>query len=397
MRDEAEKRIGHLYPKVKVTADMANDRPDLKPYVGKELTVIAWVWARTVASPNPAIRGAHVPLVRSFWLSSKRGTKAYMEPVVDRLSNTYSFAIRIGTPPSTYDPKKGTVVRTGATCLISDNPIPFDHIRAEGKAGRLSSCLMAIVAEGSRGRVYLPALDEHAAIAKGIISQDYPDTDLPKQALSMRVMLYGMDKHYKLFTQRQLTGLVTFSNLVTEAREKTFSDATRVAILPKDERSLEERGAGACAYADSIATYLAFLVDQMSNQGSMLSGWYAGNQQLMMTFSRQALAMVWDYAESNPFCESTGSYHNLFERMLWAFDNIPSEGFGFVDQADASAKLIAPSTSLIVTDPPYYDNIGYADLSDYFYAWLRRSLHKVHPTLLSTLMTPKVQELLTVA
>ena len=220
MRDEAEKRIGHLYPKVEVTAEMAKDRPDLEPYVGQKLTVIAWLWARTVASPNPAAKGVHVPLMRSLCLSAKTGKQTYAWPVVDRTNNTYRFDVRTGATASDSDPRKGTVNRSGATCLFTNSPIPFDYIRKEGKAGRLANRLIAIVADGGHGRVYLPPLDEHRAVAESAMPHDYPETELPTQALSFRVMLYGMDKHHKLFTARQLVMLTTLSNLVAEAREK---------------------------------------------------------------------------------------------------------------------------------------------------------------------------------
>ena len=200
-------------------------REDLAPYVGQELTVIAWLWARTVASPNPACEGAHVPLVRSFWLSTKKGRETWVRPIIDRGGNTYRFEVGVGPPPEGFDPSNGTVQRSGATCLLTGSPMSFDHIRFEGKESRMQSRLMAIVCEGARGRVYLPPLDVHCTVAESAEAKDYPETDLPRQALSFRVMLYGMDKHYKLFTPRQLVALTTFSDLVSEARAKVLGDA----------------------------------------------------------------------------------------------------------------------------------------------------------------------------
>ncbi len=421
MRDEAQKRIGHLYPKITVTEAMARDRKDLKDYIGQELTVIAWLWARTVPSPNPAAGGAHVPLVRSYWLATDEGKKAWVEPVIAADGKSYKFAVRTGTPDKSFDPRKGTVVRTGATCLLTDQPITFDFIRSEGKKGSIATRLMAIVAEGTRGRVYLSPTEEHDEIARSAVPKDYPDTPLPEQALSFRVMLYGMDKHYKLFSPRQLVSLTTFSDLVMVARARVLTDArssgltlaegvskgriTGTEIIsagtnrtPDGTRAttsgVSEAPDGAEGYADAVATYLAFIVDQLSNQGSTLTAWYAGNEQLMMTFSRQALAMVWDYAESNPLCSSTGSYKNMFERLVKAFQNIPGEGSGLAIQNDAAARMIDVHQPMIATDPPYYDNIGYADLSDFFYAWLRRSLGTVYPALFRTLLTPKAEELI---
>ena len=221
MRDEAEKRIGHLYPKVVVTAEMAKDRPDLEPYVGQKLTVIAWLWARTVASPNPACGGAHVPLVRSFWLLTKTGKKAWIEPKASNDKTTYRFEILTGTgqPPS------GTVGRNGGICTLTGALIPLDYIRTEGRAGRLHAKLMTIVVEGRRERLYLPPIDEHEKIASSADPQDVPETDMPDQALGFRVQNYGMTRHRDLFTARQLVALTTFSDLVHEARDRVKYDA----------------------------------------------------------------------------------------------------------------------------------------------------------------------------
>ncbi len=670
MRDEAEKRIGHLYPKVKITQEMVEGsagetlapggqdgrapRPDLKEYVGQELTVIAWLWARTVASPNPACGGAHVPLVRSFWLSTKKGKEAYVEPVIDRKTNSYRFVVRTGKPRRGFDPKNGTVVRTSATCLLTETPISFDHIRAEGKAGRMDSRLMAIVAEGSRGRVYLTPIDEHVSVAESAKPNDYPDTDLPKKALSFRVMLYGMDKHYKLFTPRQLVALTTFSDLVQEARAKVLADAlgarasrplhspaaetaalpalasrpqegrgnaaetaalpalasrpqqfihdrgylphweagtqpqsitfrladslpqsllasweAELQRLPDDKRNAERRrrieqaldqGIGACylrrpeiarivenallhfdgtryqlhawvvmpnhvhalitplhgeslsailhswksytakeakkalgaratrpqegrenaaetaalpggkfwqeeyfdrmirdeahwfnvvryieenpvkaglcarpedwpfgsacrgeekragrprsqddlpladggtgpqAYADAVATYLAFAVDKAADLGNSLTRWEPVAQCPRQLFARQAIPMLWDYAEANLLGESSGGWSVLIEYLVRAFHSkswpVCHAIEGIATQLDATAAINGVDAPIISTDPPYYDNIGYADLSDFFYVWLRRSLKGVYPSLFATALTPKAQELI---
>ena len=664
MRDQAEKRIGHLYPKVKVTAEMAKDRPDLKAYIGQELTVIAWIWARTVASPNPAVGGAHVPLVRSFWLSTKKGKEAWIEPIIDRENNSYQFKVRIGKPPEGVDPGKGTIVRNGGKCLVSDGPMPFEHIRAEGKADRMRAKLLAIVAEGSRGRVYLNAAPEQEAAASVALPAFYPDSDLPKQALSMRVMLYGMDKHYKLFTPRQLTALTTFSDLVKEAREKVLADAlvvqasclpsttsilqtsrlptstqklssqpshfvdprktpfirpssrgelphlekpggtyfvtfrladavkmgkqqdkdlsekagrmpapqgladspefapeeiagecetpltlgscalgrddvaamvqdallhfhnqhyqlhawcimpnhVHVVVTPLDGHelsailhswksytskqagkllgstgtfwqresfdhlcrsrqhiewfvryteenpvkaglcvaphdwkfssaahaagnadcdvdcdvdcgaavpaaladqqagclhhktdnqeqannlSLDQGGTGPQAYADAVATYLAFAVDKAANIWSSLCGWMSDRGALREAYARQALPMVWDFAEANPFSGSGGNFTMFLERISDAITHVPAQRAGTTIRVFQRAAAEEPVTeSVISTDPPYYDNIGYADLSDFFYVWLRRSLGDIYPELFKTLLTPKAEELI---
>lgn len=404
MRAEAEQRIGHLYPKVKLPPE----------HGGSEATVIAWLWARTVRCPNPAC-GAQMPLVRSFALSTKKGKEAWVEPIVERLpasatqrgdaiptppsprgrgdggevppAPTIHFAVRTGpgAPP-------GTVNRRGATCIACGTPVPFDHVRAEGRAGRMGAQLMAIVAEGPSGRMYLPPDEEHIAIAASAEPSNVPDTDLPPQALGFRVQGYGMTKHRHLFTPRQLVALTTFSDLVSEARDRVLADA-REARKSDDGIPLAEGGSGATAYADAVATYLAFAVDKMTTTNTSLCSWQTNPTRLVAAFARQAIPMVWDYAEANPFSEAAGDYKLGIGSLTEVLDRLVLGRMGQVCQRDATAGLHDIGQTLISTDPPYYDNIGYADLSDYFYVWLRRSLSKVHPDLFSTLLVPKSQEL----
>ncbi len=379
MRDEAEKRIGHLYPKVAVTAEMAQDRPDLLPYVGQQLTVIAWLWARTVASPNPVANGAHVPLVRSFWLSTKKGKEAYVQPVLDRINNTYRFTVRVGKPSDGFEPKKGTVVRTGGTCLLTGSPIPFDHIRDAGRGGRLANRLMAIIAEGKNQRVYLPPIDLHETTAATVKPSFIPDTSLPEQALGFRVQRYGLLKHGDLFSQRQLVLLESLTTLVRDATSRLKSDCPNVTS----------------PYLDAVTTYLGLTVSKFSNRSSNLTFWDSGFTKVQQTFARQALSMIWDWIETNPFSESSGCFlgqlDNVVENIEHAY---PCCCPGTVSQLDAAHGIPAGLRPMVSTDPPYYDNINYADLSDFFYLWLRRCLQQVYPTLFSTLVTPKTAELI---
>jgi putative DNA methylase len=251
MRDEAERRIGHLYPKAKL--------PD-----GKEATVIAWLWARTVKCPNPAC-GAQMPLVRSFALSTKKGKEAWVEPVIDAAAKTVKFEVKTGKGSV----PEGTVNRRGARCLVCGTNAPLDHVRAEGRAGRMGTQLMAIVAEGERGRVYLEPNEEHERIAAQAEPHGVPETDLPKQALGFRVQGYGMTKHRDLFTPRQLVTVTTFSDIVSEARDKVLNDARAVGMTD-DGMRLDKGGKGATAYSDAVTTYLAFLVDQLANHQSSI-------------------------------------------------------------------------------------------------------------------------------
>jgi len=369
MRDRARERIGHLYPE----------------YEGE--TVIAWLWARTVKCPNPAC-GARMPLVRSFDLSTKQGKRAWVEPQVD--PGTREITFRVKQSAKGKGPE-GTVNRRGAVCLACGTPVPFDYIREEGKADRMGAQLMAVVTEGNNGRNYHAPNKTHEQIADVPIPDSAPDTDLPEQALGFRVQLYGMTKHRHLFTSRQLVALTTFSDLVGEAREKIEQDAL-AAGLPDDGVPLRDGGRGALAYAEAVSVYLAFGVDRGANYWSSLTIWA---DFIVQTFGRQALPMVWDFSEANPFSHSSGNWSRAItwiEKCIT--DSIPADMLGHATQHDAAQALEASAGIPISTDPPYYDNIGYADLSDFFYVWLRNSLKDVYPELFATLLVPKAAELI---
>ena len=392
MRDEAEKRIGHLYPKVEITADLANERPDLKPLVSKKLTVIAWLWARTVKSPNPAFAKVDVPLASTFILSTKVGKEAYIEPTIEGAG--YRFMVKVGKPKDAKAAKSGTKSGSSGSsflCLMSGAPMTFDYLRNEARGGRMGARLMAVVAEGVRGRVFLSPTDAMETVAQQANPDWKPDVEFFQQALGFRVGNYGMTKWSDLFTRRQLVALTTFSDLVREACERINRDAV-AAGLPDDGKRLAATGDGATAYADAVGLYLAFLVSQVANHSSSVCGWNSANTQMRSVFSRQAISMVWDYAESNPFSDSSGSFNNLFERQVKGFEVLGHGDSGFTFQADAGSQTIS-TDKIISTDPPYYDNIGYADLSDFFYVWLRRALRPVFPDIFATLTVPKAEEL----
>lgn len=391
MRAEAEKRIGHLYPQVEITVEMVKERPDLKPLLGQKLTVIAWLWARTVKSPNPAFNHVAVPLASTFVLSSKEGKESYVQPVVE--GDHYRFTIRAGIPPE--DAKSGTAAgkRGGFYCLLSESPMDYEYIRAEGTAGGLGAKLMAIVAEGERGRIYIAPTDEHEAIAQKARPDWKPEVRLHGKC-RVNVSNYGLDTFGDLFTSRQLLALTTLSDLAVGAIEKVKGDA-QAAGLPDDRRSLGEGGSGATAYAQAVGVYLAFIIEKLSESHSSLCTWSNApkNELVVSTFRRQALPMTWDFGEANPFADSSGSVTKTAEAIakVLAMSLVGGEA-GHAIQADAQTQIISRG-KLISTDPPYYDNIGYADLSDFFYAWLRRALKSVYPGLFSTLAVPKSDEL----
>jgi putative DNA methylase len=391
MRDEAEKRIGHLYPTIEVTSEMAKGRPDLKPYVGKKLTVIAWLWARTVKSPNPAFAKMDVPLASTFMLSTKAGKEAYVEPVVE--TGGYRFTVKVGKPKNAEAAKLGTSAgkRAAFRCVMSETPLTYDYIRTEGQAGRMGARLMAIVAEGDRGRVYLPPAPGHEAAALKARPEWKPDVALPVNPRDFKTPNYGLTTFAELFTPRQLVALATFSDLAQEARQRAQRDA-QAAGLPDDGRPLRDGGTGATAFGEAVGVYLGMSISKMADAQSSLCRWKTTMDQSIATFGRQALPMVWDYSEANAFGEMAGDPLVSLRNMMRVLDQLPASVPGFVTQADAQSQTLSGG-SVVSTDPPYYDNIGYADLSDFFYVWLRRSLRQVLPDLFATLAVPKAEEL----
>lgn len=393
VRDEAEKRIGHLYPKVEITAGMVNERPDLKPYLGRQLTVIAWLWARTVKSPNPAFNNVDVPLVSTFLLSTKPGKESHIEPVVE--GGSYRFTVRFGKPRDAEGAKSGTKLARGANfrCLMSGTPIASEHIYEEAKAGRMGARLMTIVAEGDRGRVYLAPTPEHEAIALKAQPDWAPDVAMPENPRWFSPPLYGLKTYGDLFTPRQLVALTTFSDLVGEAMENVRRDAV-AAGLPDDRQVLREGGRGAIAYGEAVAVYLSFIVSRLTDYSCTITTW-ANNPQMEIArnaFARQAIPMTWDYAETNGFGPSSGSLTIMRDWVVKVIERCGNAVPGVAEQADASTQKLSLAR-VVSTDPPYYDNIGYADLSDFFYVWLRRALRSVFPDLLATMAVPKAEEL----
>ena len=376
MRDRAFERIGHLYPKVELPAGEG----------GGEADVIAWLWARTVRSPDPSW-GGHVPLVRSWTVRTAKKNKpaVWVEPVVDRSTWTVGYRIR-----KDGDPPKGTIGRRGGTCLATGTPIGFDYIREQGRRGLMDRQLIAVAAEGKpRGRAY------SAPIPQPLAPDPHwsPRVPLPERTLGFRVQRYGMVEWADLFTDRQLVALSTFSDLLNEVRPMAEKHA-RTAGMADDGVRLRDGGSGAAAYADAVVTYLVFVVDKCADYWSSICSWHNGRQLLRSTFARQAIPMVWDYTEANPFSSSTGNWSGQVAWVRKAIAAAPAAGFGKVSHQDATSRLGEVPSPVVCTDPPYYDNISYADLSDFFYVWLRRNLSEVWPDECATLLTPKADELI---
>lgn len=383
MRDEAQKRIGRHYPK----ATLGD---------GTEATVIAWIWARTVTCPNPAC-GIEMPLVRSWWLGKKKGKEAWVAPVVvaDRAipsGQRVDFEIGDGSTGGPTAETDGTVGRQGATCVACGSAVPLNYVRSEGRAKRMGQRLMAVVAEGNRRRLYLAPTAAHIAAASVGDVPGAPDGSLPANPRDFKTPNYGMHRWQDLFTDRQLLALTTFSDLVMEARERALADAL-AAGLPAGAR-LEAGGTGAEAYADAVATYVGLATSRGADRQSSICSWDASpsKEQVRGVFARQAIPMTWDLAEANPFARSSGTWRESVDWVAKCVERSPgSIRPPRVTQDDASTRRT--DSLLLSTDPPYYDNIGYSDLSDFFYVWLRRSLRSVHPELLATMLVPKAEEL----
>lgn len=374
MKQQAFQKIGHLYSKVKVPASQG----------GGEATVIAWIWARTVKCPNPAC-GCEMPLVRSFVLSKRRGKEAWVEPIFENGKTSYRVHHQ-GKPKI-----EGTVNRKGAVCACCGTPVEFPYIREQGKSGKIGSNLCAVVAEGINERIYLPADLEQLLAAQVGKPEECPDAVLPHNPRDFKTPNYGMTYFSDLFTNRQLTALTTFSELVSEAQKLAEADAI-TAGLPNDHIALSEGGTGARAYGEAVGLYLSFSIDRLADRSSSICSWDSGYVKIRNTFGRQAIPMTWDYAEGNPFSSSTGSFSSTVDWIYKCLLEFPTSRQGIAKQYDAQSDC-GLRNIMVSTDPPYYDNIGYADLSDFFYVWMRQALKQTYPNLFRTMLVPKAEEL----
>jgi len=376
----AAKKIGDLYPQVELP----------KTYGGGKADVIAWIWARTVRSSNPAFSHVDVPLVSTFILSNKEGKEAYVHPVVN--GDSYSFEVRYGKPPA--DAKGGTKLSKGANfrCLLSGAPIESKHIYSEARAGRLGVKLMAIVAEGPRSRIYLAPTKEAEDVALSVSPDWRPEVAMPENPRWFSPPLYGLKNYADIFTSRQLVALGTFSELLSTIREQVRRDALARGMA-SDEVALNDGGSGAAAYADAIAVYLAFAIDRCADFSNTCTRWVPGNQKVMNLFGKQAVGMTWDFPEANILLKTVGGFLPAVDYVADCLETLPGKpANGSAEQSNASTSTLS-SGKVISTDPPYYDNIGYADLSDFFYVWLRRTLRPIFPNLFQTVTVPKMEEL----
>jgi putative DNA methylase len=375
MRNIAFERIGRLYPQVQL--------PGQEGSVHKA-NVVAWLWARTVKCPNPAC-GCHAPLVHSFDLSTKKGSEYYVDPVVKK--NEVTYEIKSGKAKNS-----GTVSRNGAKCVVCQSPISFPYIREQGKNKLLKQSMLAIVAEGKNGKIFLPADKNHVSIS----NLDRRDIDfdqrMPKNTRDFKTPLYGIANFLDLFTSRQLLLLDTLGSVLEDLRPIIEKDALK-AGFSADSSELTGGGFGAKAYSQAVTIYLSFIVDKIANFNSSICPWQSLGQKLGQTFGRQAIPMVWNFAEANPFSDSTGSLKSMTDFIAKCVRNLPASNPAKIYLADAQTDCSLRNI-LISTDPPYYDSVGYSDLSDFFYIWLRKSLKNIYNKVFSTILTPKTKELI---
>lgn len=390
IRDEAQKRIGHLYPSVKITDSIAEGRPDLRPLIGQKLTPIAWLWARTVKSPNPAFRHVDVPLVSTFILSSKESKQAYVQPVVD--GDSYSFTVKVGKPPAQANGGTTAGKRAGFRCLLSGVPIDYGYIRSEAKAGRMGQKLMAVVVDGGRSRLYLPPTNDEEDLGSLVEPAWKPHCEIPQKHRNFQPPVYGLNDFGDLFTKRQLVTLSTLGDLIRSVKKRVIADS-RSANLEDDGNGLDKDGKGALAYAEAIGVYLAFAADRVADYGSSFATWRPKDSAMRSTLASQAIPMAWDFAEGSPFASSSSGFTESVSVVSRAIEFLVPRAMGKVSQAAAQSQAVCPLTT-ISTDPPYYDNISYGDLSDFFYVWLRHNLRDTFPSLLATMAVPKAEELI---
>jgi putative DNA methylase len=381
MRDEAFKRIGHLYPPVQVVRQedgtyrhaTAAELAEPKKSKVEELTVIAWIWARTVKCPNPAC-GCEMPLVRNFQLSTKAKNLVWVQPIIDRKQNPPEIEFRISNEQGDWP--KGTISRRGSQCLACDTPVPVEYIRDSGRQGKMGTKMLAIVAERDGKRLFLNPCDEHEKITT--YSQHFwkPEFEIASNSRYMTPTVYGMKKFSDLFTERQLIALSTLQDSLIEVREK-ISTITELQD-----------------YADAVFTYLALMLSKLTDTLCALATWQPNMTRVAHAFTRQALPISWDFVETSIFNDSAGDFYLTLHNSMRVLDNLPrQEQTGSVAQCDARNLDRENQTFLFSTDPPYYDAVPYADLSDFFYVWIRENLRKIYPELLGTLLTPKDDEL----
>jgi putative DNA methylase len=375
LKEEAYKKLSNLYPKITL--------PDKERTGVVEATVVGWIRAKTVRCPNPEC-GCDAPLVHSFVLSSKKGSEKYIEPIVD--GKTIKFVTREGNTNLA-----GTVNKTGGRCIVCHNPIKLSYIREYFQNNEEKEMLMAIITEGKNTKNYVSPDHYSEIIIDDFEVSEILQTNIVDNKRDLKLLIYGSKKFIDIFSNRQLLFLTTLSSLLNNIREEIFNDAIKFN-MDDNYITLENYGQGAFAYSQAIIVYLSFIIDKLADYNSKFCSWHNSREVIRNTFSLQAIKMTWDYVESNPFSNSSGCFDNAANWVVRVIKNLPAGKTNYVKLADARINQNFKNIC-ISTDPPYYDNIFYADIADYFYVWMRLALREIYPSLFSTILTPKSQEL----
>ena len=390
-KELAYEKLGHLYPKVKVTKEMVSEQPELKNHEGEELEVICWLWARTIKSPNPAYQNWEIPLTTKWVLSKKQ--KTWIEPHIDKGEITYKVKKGDKVPAKA---ESGTKISQGAfECLLSGTPIKYEYIDKVAESEGLGSKLIAVVAKGKKGRIYISPSKDMENLAK---SATPPWTlDVPCRgtfASNAQGRRYGFNVFGDYFTSRQMTALSVMCDLVLELKDIITKDALEKG-LSKDDTPLDQGGSGALAFAQAISVYISLALDRLAMSGNSLCRWNAVGEKVQHSFGQQGIAMIWEYAEANFFSSATGSIDAAIKLVADPLALLPASTGSTARQSDAISTE-GYKDKIVSTDPPYYDNVLYSDLSDFFYVWMRKTLRSIYPSIFSTITTPKNNELVVV-
>jgi putative DNA methylase len=350
---------------------------------GTQCTTVGWIWTRVIRCPNP-LCGCEVPLSSTFSLSKSR--KQHVEYSFNGKSIQFKVE-KNGSTPSAAKISRGAKFK----CLCCNEVIPDEYVKTEAQNNRMTSKMMAVIAEGKKGKIFLTPTESDINCSLIDKPTNYPDGQLSDDRRAIWCPLYGLDTFSKLFTNRQLLLLTTYTECIKEIVQMVERDALN-KHLAADSIPLREGGSGARAYSEAIGVYLSFAIDRLANYSSTLNGW--SGEFIIQTFGRQGLPMMWDYIESNPFSNSTGNWDGAISWITKVLEKILPNAKSIAYQYSATTPRKISYKPIVSTDPPYYDNIGYADLSDYFYIWMRSSIGHLYPDLFETMLVPKQEELI---
>lgn len=367
MENQALKRLNDTYPQL--------DSGDI-PF--------AWLWVRTVKCPNPACN-CKIPLGSSFVLNNSKASQYWAEPLVN--GGQLRFQIHEGPCPDGKESNK--IGSNGARfrCPVCGGITTEEYIKRNGAAHAIGTEMMAVVTNSGGKKCFFSPDERQKSAADVAPLGDIPRGTIPVNAHWFSPPSYGITEYADLFTPRQLAMLSTFSDLVQEAQDMAAS-AALAAGMNADGGPLEEGGTGALAYGQAVGVYLAFVVDKMADYNCSMCSWRTAGGNIRSTFGRQAIPMVWTFAEGNPFSKVSGNFKSMLSSVAGSVQQLGNGIPTIVSQGNA-LTMEHPQNTMVCTELPYYRDIGYADLSDFFYIWLRRSLKKTYPEMFSPLSTSK--------